>query len=648
MLAPMGMRWLLPFALLLPLRAATGSELPRFDLSKMDPVLGQWLERARSETEASLAGEGVPDATKAAAIGSLGQTYYAFDLLDPALTCFALARDLAPDEVKWQYLAGQVASTLGRFELARDALHRATEDEDAPLAALVELAELHLLDDQPQAALALFSRIGESAEGAAVGHYGAARSLMALGRHEDAIPRFRRALELQPQASAIHYPLARALLALGRQNEAERHLALRGDRNVGYPDPVGDEITDIKALVAFQVVHSMAEEERARPPEHTLRFALSYLGDLEGTVEAFESIMQRADLRSAPPRQRAILHYVTGGIALRQGLDRPAREHFEDAVELDPALIDARILLGNQLAREGDYPEAAEQFSRALEQRPEDAELLLKRATALLNAGRPEDAAADLTRIPEDDPHHLQAAIRLAQVDEVAGRPEGADARLQRLVDRTPTGKERLEIESAWAEIEGRRGALPDAIDHLRRGLEAAPADTATRLELARLLGGIGDLEAAESEFARVLTAWPEHPGAHQGRVTALILLERYGEAVALLEEALRWPEPPPASRLVLIRTLSAAPDREVRDPRRAVALARDLTESVGDDTPLVIDSLAMAEAAVGSFPRAEELQQRVVESDDSPAGAATRLELYRRGRPFVASRPEDLLPPTP
>lgn len=620
--------------------------LPHFDLSKMDPVLGQWFEQARAQAEALLEDDDVPKAGKAEAIGSLGETYYAFDLHEPALVCFELARSLAPEESKWQYLTGFVGSILGRSELARDAFEHAADDDDAPLPALVALADLHLSEGRAEAALPLYRRAIESPGGAAIGNLGVGRALAALGRSEEAVRHFRTALDLEPDASAIHYPLARALIALGRTEEAQRHLARRGDRNVPYPDPARDELSDVKALVAFQVVHSMAAEEETRPPEQILRFALSYLGDLKGTVEAFENVMQRSDLRAAPAQQRALLHYVTGGVALRQGSDASARKHLEEAVELDPALVEPRILLGNQLAREGDLEGAIEQFSHALEQRPDDTEILLKRATALLNAERTGEARADLERLLTVDPDHLQAAIRWAQVDEVDGRHAEADTRLQRLAESRPEGQDRLAVERAWAELERRRGNLPAAVKHLQQGLETAPNDTAARLELAHLLGGIGDLEAAEREFARVLAAWPRHPAALQGRVTALVLLERYREAVHLLDDALRQPETPLPLQIVLVRLLSAAPDADVRSPRRALDLARELTEGGEGTEPLVIDSLAMAEAAVGNFSRAAELLQQIMAQEAMPAGAESRIELYRQNRSFIASRPEDLLPP--
>lgn len=618
--------------------------LPSFDVTKMDPMLGEWIEAARERAQAAVDSSVVPADEKAAAIGNLGQIYRAFDVFDAAVACFELATRLAPEEPKWRYLRSTLQLELGAPESAASGLEQVLRLDPESLAARVYLGDAYLTLGRPEDARPLFEQASELEGGEAIARFGLGRVAAAEGDPNRAVEHFERALELQTDASVIHYPLGRELLKLGRRAEGERHLALRGQREVAFPDPFSQEVGDVKALVAFQVVHSMAAGQSTHAPEQILRFALSYLGDLQGTVDAFEEVLGRSDLQDTPARQRAILHYVTGGIALRQGLDADARKHLDRAVDLDAALPEPHLLLGNLLARERDFERAAAHYTSALEQLPDDTDLLLKRATALLNLGRTEDARKDLQRLLQAEPNHLQAAIRLAQIDEVEGRAADADARLRQLAERWKDGRERLAIERAWAELQRGRGDLHVAIEHLRRGLEAAPNEHAARVELARLLGGIGDLEGAEREFARVLRAWPTHSDALQGRVTTLVLLERYGDAAELLKEVLPRPETPPALSIVLVRVLAAAPDPDVRSPRRAIELARSLAERTRE--PLVIDSLAMAEAAMGNFVRATELQRQVVTQQRSVPGATARLELYRQHRPFLASRPEDLLPP--
>ena len=100
------------------------------------------------------------------------------------------------------------------------------------------------------------------AEAAAYGGLGRAAS--ALGRHQEAIEYFTRALELQPRATIIHYQLALAYRRLGDMEAARAHLEQRGDKEIAYADPLLDAIEPLKTENIADVVLEMA----SNPEEH--------------------------------------------------------------------------------------------------------------------------------------------------------------------------------------------------------------------------------------------------------------------------------------------------------------------------------------------------------------------------------------------
>jgi tetratricopeptide (TPR) repeat protein len=647
--------------------APTPLELPAFDAAKMEPGLARLLDDARARALATLADPAAAPATKAAAIGSLGQTYQAFDLLEAAAACYREAARLVPGERKWRYLVATLDYEFGRYEEARRRLEAILAGDPPWTPARTLLGLTHLELGEPERARTLLLEALDGAPDDAIIHLGLGRAEAALERPEAAVERFRRALELQPRASSVHYALARELLKLGRREEADAHLRLHGEKRVAFSDPYMQEIGDIKALIAFQVVHQMAADPGERPEEQILRFALSYLGDLKGTVEAFEQILTRPDLAGAPAPQRATLHYVTAGVALRQGLDEPAERHLRAAVELDPGLADARVQLGNLLALRGDFAAAGEQFTGALDERPGDATILVKRATAALNAGDAAAAIRDLEAALAAAPSDLEARIRLAQARGVGGDPAAADAELAKLLASTQDPAERARAHRAWADLRRRREDYAGAIEQLRQALAAAPTDSESRLDLARLLGHTGDFAAAAEAFDEVLAEWPDHAAALQGRAIALVLLERYAEAASLLADAVERRPSALDLALLLARLRAAAPDPAVRNARQALALAARL-EKGGDEAteaddvagagataagvsvdPVLADTLALAQAAAGNFEEAIAWQEKALAGgagSTAPPGAADRLELYRRQRPFVAGGPTELLPP--
>ena len=65
-------------------------------------------------------------------------------------------------------------------------------------------------------------------------------------------------------------------------------------------------------------------------------------------------------------------------------------------MQADPALADARLLLGNSLMRNGDYAQAAEHYRRLVAIAPDNDNADARVAAALVAAGKCSDALADL------------------------------------------------------------------------------------------------------------------------------------------------------------------------------------------------------------------------------------------------------------
>lgn len=84
------------------------------------------------------------------------------------------------------------------------------------------------------------------------------------------------------------------------------------------------------------------------------------------------------------------------------------------------------------------------------------------------------------------------------------------------------------------ATLHSRRLELGEALAHVRKAVELAPADPIPRVELVRLLIGVGELDEAEQELARARLTGPE-----PYRLRAMILARRGqdGEAAQLLRQ---------------------------------------------------------------------------------------------------------------
>jgi tetratricopeptide (TPR) repeat protein len=108
-----------------------------------------------------------------------------------------------------------------------------------------------------------------------------------------------------------------------------------------------------------------------------------------------------------------------------------AEEAYRQALEIDPAMADARLNLGRLLHEAGRTVEAEGHYRRALESRPDDATALFNLGVALQDLGRPADAAEVYEKALESDPELADAHYNLAFLYEELGRKRSAIGHLK-------------------------------------------------------------------------------------------------------------------------------------------------------------------------------------------------------------------------
>ena len=196
-------------------------------------------------------------------------------------------------------------------------------------------------------------------------HYNLGLELKSVGRRDDAIGEYRRALDTSPDA---HYALGFELGADGRHEEAIEHYRTfirQKPRDANVPrayHQIGRALTAVgrheEAATAFRDV-------LARKPGDA--DALGGLGDtllaMERWADAVAAYAEFLRLRPADPDARFNL-----GLALvRLDRDAEARDAFASVVQLQPNNVAARVNLAYALANTGRYGDAVKEFRRAAE-----------------------------------------------------------------------------------------------------------------------------------------------------------------------------------------------------------------------------------------------------------------------------------------
>lgn len=126
---------------------------------------------------------------------------------------------------------------------------------------------------------------------------------------------------------------------------------------------------------------------------------------------------RRALLATISPRRTAA-HLINnhGFVLLAAGQLEVARREFQDALRVDPGLVEATINLGVLEARGKSFRAALTAFESALEEWPDDAELLLNRLNALISMQRWNPAAAAIVPLARVHPKVASLEKSLAAI----------------------------------------------------------------------------------------------------------------------------------------------------------------------------------------------------------------------------------------
>ena len=306
----------------------------------------------------------------------------------------------------------------------------------------------------------------------------------------------------------------------------------------------GDEATFVEPLEALTDV-----APRSWRGHYLLGELRRLSGDPSGAVVALEHADALHPLRDADSIRLAELYVDAGAEAsARSRLRRIKPESVEYA--------HAQDVLGVLAAQAGGLDEARAAFERAAGAGTRDGAVIARLAQVLvvqgelaqgieryreaLLLGAPSEARLGLARALVAAADHdaavteLDALLRIEQAGENA-----AHARRLRLGVRRRDLEERLE-RAGNAAVTGPDDALAGAHDELERIIEAEPTLWEAHFALGLIARRRGDAGSAERAFRRVLELWPEQPDALHELGVALLMAERTGDALPMLDAAAR------------------------------------------------------------------------------------------------------------
>jgi tetratricopeptide (TPR) repeat protein len=187
-------------------------------------------------------------------------------------------------------------------------------------------------------------------------------------------------------------------------------------------------------------------------------------------------------------------------------------------------------------------------------------------------------------------------------------------------------------------------------IEEALRGYEAELAHDPENVGLSGkyglALGLVGRYAEARTHLAPALAKNPGDADAHKGMADIEAALGNPEASVFHGREALRLSPDFTDAANNLAWTLATCYDPAIRNPTEAEAIALIEKEALESGDPYLLDSLAAAYAAVGSFEQANSIASRAASEADrlgqtqNAREIRSRIALYQSGRPFVDSAP--------
>lgn len=365
--------------------------VPLPDLAKLSQERADGLKRTR-ETFDTVLKTAVGD-NLAQAQALIGSAYAGAGFYDAAAVAFDNAIELAPNDARWQYARGIVARGQSKDTAAQTYFERAfqLDTEYLPIRFAVVIGRMQAKD--LDGARKLLNDYVARHNDQSVAYSTLGDIAYWQKRYPEAIEQYQRALALEPKATQLYGRLADAYTATGDAKSASEARAKAGGVAPTLSDPLGQPLLPNAApLAAAGTPLEKATAETARliqarqygAARQSLDAALKLSPGDAGLMSVYARLEAAAgDLPAAKSRAAAAVaanpKYPTAhlgqAIALEMaGDDTGAERSYQEAIRLDPTLLDARIKLGNLQLRTGRPELAAGQFREAIKASPDDGD----------------------------------------------------------------------------------------------------------------------------------------------------------------------------------------------------------------------------------------------------------------------------------
>lgn len=211
-----------------------------------------------------------------------------------------------------------------------------------------------------------------------------------------------------------------------------------------------------------------------------------------------ERLQQYRDwVRSRPDEARA--HLMLGVALVALGRSGEARDELNEALRLNPDMVEAQEQLANLQGSKQDA-EAATEYRAMLRRTPDNPEAHYNLGVVLARSGHSEEALAHWREALRLNPRFMEARLALADALADAGQQEDALVQYEEALKLAPRS---AEVHNNLGGLLARQGQLAAAISHFSEALRIQPDFADAHYNMATALGQLGEIERSQSHLAK-------------------------------------------------------------------------------------------------------------------------------------------------
>lgn len=418
---------------------------------------------------------------------------------------FGRLRKLNPSSIRAHYFEAQALIELREFDRAMTVLEDGLSIRDDIPDYILMLARLYQGEGEWEKAEALFRRALENGPEPRLNE-GLARTLVMLGKGEEAVPILERMAEIFPAESEIRLDLARAYRLSNRLEQAAETL-----EKLQAVDPddvwVNYEYASVMILMgerekAAATLERLLDSElpRARSLRPNFLTNLAFIRQDEGDYEQAVEILEKV-LAGAPrdPGAQLRLFYAY------QKADRTSEmlNLSEKMIEQDPDSPDVVVARSEAIAASGRLEDAVGFLQRRMVDSQDPERLYLAASQLYLVREKLEQAREVVEHGLEEFADSERLRFQLAAIMERQQRYQAAEEQFKQLLEENPDHADVLNYLGYMLAERGER--LSEALEYTTRAVELDPYNGAYLDSLGWVYFQQEDLENAEIHLKKAV-----------------------------------------------------------------------------------------------------------------------------------------------